>query len=64
MKLRTLAPLGLTVAIAASLAWASRHLAAGRFVYAVGSDAAAATDADAHRFDRNRPQARVLSSPT
>ena len=25
---------------------------------------AAATDADAHRFDRNRPQARVLSSPT
>lgn len=37
---------GLVLAVAAgvlvALAWASRHLAAGRFVYAVGSDAGAA----------------------
>ena len=34
--------LGLALALLAVLAWASRFLAAGRFVYAVGSDAAAA----------------------
>jgi len=34
--------LAVTAGVLVALAWSSRHLAAGRFVYAVGSDAAAA----------------------
>jgi len=41
---------GVAVALLAALAWGTRHLAAGRFVYAVG------TDAEAARLAGIRPQ--------